>query len=76
MFYDSSIIFTKQLYLYLFSLLVYLLPSMRDCSIKVFHFHIVLIVLLEYFKVTTTNFMTILLEYDLTMYKSTKSVAL
>ena len=49
---------------------------MRDCSIKVFHIHIVLIVLLEYFRVTTTNFMTILLEYHLKMYKSTKSVSI
>ena len=62
--------------LLVFSVSVSILPSMRDCSIKVFHIHIVLIVLLEYFKVTTTNFMTILLEYDLTMYRSTKSVAL
>ena len=49
---------------------------MRACSIKVFHIHLILIVLLEYFKVTTTNFMTILIEYDLKMYKSTKSVSI
>ena len=43
---------------------------------KVFHIHLILIVLLEYFKVITTNFMTILVEYDLTMYKSTKGVSI
>ena len=62
--------------LLVFSVSVSILPSMRDCSIKVFHIHLILIVLLEYFKVTTTNFMTILIEYDLKMYKSTKRVSI